>query len=194
MPLTNGSGLVSGSGCGSGSFYFHRHSRCQQKTDLNIFFLHITFWRYFYINFQRWKVKKKSQNSTNQGSSSYFCSMVEGSRSRSTPLANGSGSGSRRPKNTWIRWIRIRIRNTAFSQFLRNSMVKTGADLICIFPPSSPPQWVCSCSCAQRDGCGAVVASPGQHWQFLPRSSGNRLFSLGAVIRPRKRPPTSSLG
>ncbi len=27
------------------------------------------------------------------------------------PVTNGSGS--RRPKNTWIRWIRIRIRNTA---------------------------------------------------------------------------------
>ncbi len=39
--------------------------------------------------------------------------MIEGSGSRagSTPLTNGSGSGSRRPKNTWIRWIRIR--NTA---------------------------------------------------------------------------------
>ncbi len=41
--------------------------------------------------------------------------MIEGSGSRagsgsgSIPLTNGSGSG--RPKNTWIRWIRIR--NTA---------------------------------------------------------------------------------
>jgi hypothetical protein len=42
--------------------------------------------------------------------------MIEGSRpgSGSIPLTNGYGSGSRRPKNTWIRWIRIRIRNTAF--------------------------------------------------------------------------------
>jgi hypothetical protein len=33
----------------------------------------------------------------------------------SKPLTNGSGSGSMRPKNMWIRWIRIRIRirNTA---------------------------------------------------------------------------------
>ncbi len=36
--------------------------------------------------------------------------MIEGSRCGSIPLTNGSGS--RRPKNTWIRWIRIRIRNT----------------------------------------------------------------------------------
>jgi hypothetical protein len=43
--------------------------------------------------------------------------MIEGSGSRarsgsgSIPLISGSGSG--RPKNTWIRWIWIRIRNTA---------------------------------------------------------------------------------
>jgi hypothetical protein len=34
--------------------------------------------------------------------------MIEGSGS--LPLTNGSGSGSMRPKNLWIRWIRIRIR------------------------------------------------------------------------------------
>jgi hypothetical protein len=33
-----------------------------------------------------------------------------GSESGSIPLTSGSGSGSGRPKNTWIRWIRIRIR------------------------------------------------------------------------------------
>ncbi len=48
MPLTNGSG--------SGSCYFlHWPSRCQQKT---IFFLLNTFWRYIYIIYQRYKVKK----------------------------------------------------------------------------------------------------------------------------------------
>ena len=34
--------------------------------------------------------------------------MIEGSGP--IPLNNESGSGSRRPKNMWIRWIRIRIR------------------------------------------------------------------------------------
>ncbi len=36
--------------------------------------------------------------------------MIEGFGSGSgfIPLTNGSGSGSRRPKITWIRWIRIR--------------------------------------------------------------------------------------
>jgi hypothetical protein len=44
-----------------------------------------------------------------------FCLMLEGPRSGSgsIQLTNGSGSGSRRPKNMWIRWIRILIRNTA---------------------------------------------------------------------------------
>ncbi len=36
--------------------------------------------------------------------------MIEGSGSGSIPLTSGSGSG--RPKNMWIRWIRIWIRNT----------------------------------------------------------------------------------
>ncbi len=35
---------------------------------------------------------------------------MEGYGSGSIPLTNGSGS--RRPKNMWIRWIRIRISNT----------------------------------------------------------------------------------
>jgi hypothetical protein len=34
--------------------------------------------------------------------------MIEGSGSGSIPLASGSESGFWRPKNTWIRWIRIR--------------------------------------------------------------------------------------
>jgi hypothetical protein len=50
-------------------------------------------------HFRRLKVKKKSQSSRNQGFTYYFCLVIE-------------GSGSRRPKNMWIRLIRIRIRNT----------------------------------------------------------------------------------
>ncbi len=52
------------------------------------------------------KSQKESQNSRIQDFSSYFCMMIEGSGS--IPLINGSGSG--RPKNMWIRWIRIQIR------------------------------------------------------------------------------------
>jgi hypothetical protein len=42
------------------------------------------------------KVKKKSQNSRNQGFSYHLCLMIEGSGSGSIPLT--IGSGSRRPK------------------------------------------------------------------------------------------------
>ncbi len=62
--------------------------------------------------FSKIKCQKESQNSRIQGFSFYFCMMIEGSGSRagsgSIPLT--SGSGSERPKNMWIRWIRIRIR------------------------------------------------------------------------------------
>ncbi len=45
----------------------------------------------------------QSQNSRNQGFSYYFCLMIEGSGSGSIPPTRRSGSGSRRPKNIWIR-------------------------------------------------------------------------------------------
>ncbi len=104
---------------GSGSFYFrHWPSRCQQRTNfLTQVFLLMTFWSYIYIIFKD-KIHKESQNSRNQGFSCYLCMMIEGSGSGSRagpgsiPLTSGSGSGSWRPKNMWIRWIRIRIRNT----------------------------------------------------------------------------------
>jgi hypothetical protein len=84
----------------------------KKKKILTQFFLLITFGSYIYIIFHRKKSQKESQNRRNQGFSYYFCMMIEGSGSGSIPLTSGSGSGSRRPKNTWIRWIRIRIRNT----------------------------------------------------------------------------------
>jgi hypothetical protein len=115
IPLTNGSG----SGCGSGSFYFHHWPpRSQQKTNFFYkFFCILLFEGTFTSFFKDKKSKKNSQNSKNQGFSYNFCLMIEGSGSGSIPLTNGSGFGSRRPKNMWIRWIRIRIpiriRNTA---------------------------------------------------------------------------------
>jgi hypothetical protein len=54
-----------------------------------------------FTSFFKEKSQKESQNSRNQGFSHYFCMMIE-------------GSGSGRPKNMWIRWIRIRIRNTGY--------------------------------------------------------------------------------
>jgi hypothetical protein len=80
-------------------------------------------------HFSKIKSQKESKNRRNQGFSHYFCMMIEGSGSGSRagsgsgfiPLTSGSGSGSGRPKNMWIRWIRIRwiririrIRNTGY--------------------------------------------------------------------------------
>ncbi len=101
MPLTNGSGFRS-------CFFRQWPTRRQQKTNLKkLFFCLLLFEGTFTSFFKVKKVKKKSQNSRNQGFSYYCCLMVEGSGS--VPLTNGSGS--RRPKNIRIR--RIRIRNTA---------------------------------------------------------------------------------
>jgi hypothetical protein len=47
--------------------------------------------------------------------------MIEGFGSGSIPLTCGFGSGSWRPKNMWIRWIRIR--NTAKNYGLHCSLV-----------------------------------------------------------------------
>ncbi len=90
-----------GSGCGSGSCYFrHWPSRRQQKTNLKK-----SFWRYIYIIFQKTKSPKKSQTVRIKV---FLTILLDNSR-----MIEGSGSG--RPKNMWIRWIRIRIRirNTA---------------------------------------------------------------------------------
>jgi hypothetical protein len=81
----------------------------------NYFFITI-FSAYYFLklhlhHFSKINSQKESQNSRNQGFYYYFCMMIEGSGSESIPLTNGSGSGFRRPKIMWIRWIRIR--NTA---------------------------------------------------------------------------------
>ncbi len=71
-------------------------------------FFNTIFSAYYFLlhlhHFSKIKSQKESLNSRNQGFSYFFCMMIEGSGS--IPLTSGSGSG--RPKNTWIRWIRIR--------------------------------------------------------------------------------------
>jgi hypothetical protein len=75
----------------------------QKQIFLTQFFLPITFEGTLHLDhFSKIKRQKESQNSRNQGFSYYFCMMIE-----------GSGSGSGRPKNMWIRWIWIRIRNSS---------------------------------------------------------------------------------
>ncbi len=89
---------------GSGSCYFyHWPSRHQQKTNKKKFSA-CYFLKVHLLYFSKIKVKKKSQNSRNQGFSYYFCLMIE-----------GGGSRPRRPKNMWIR---IQIRNTGIFRIL----------------------------------------------------------------------------
>ncbi len=74
-------------------------------------------------HFSEIKSLKESQNSRNQVFSYYFWMMIGGSGSGSRagsgsiPLTSGSGSGSGRPKNVWIRWIRIRNTDENFSDW-----------------------------------------------------------------------------
>ncbi len=100
---------------GSGSCYFrHWPSRWQQNTIFSAYY----FLKVHLHHFSKIKSQKESQNIRNQGFSYYFWMMIEGSGSGTgagpgpIPLTSGSGSGSGRPKNMWIRWIRLRIRNT----------------------------------------------------------------------------------
>ncbi len=101
----------------------------QDANKKQFLFKHFFCLRYYFLkvhlhNFSKIKVQKELQKSRNQGFSYYFCMMTEGpgsgAGSGSIPLTDGAGSGSRRPKNMWIRririrsrWIRIRIWNTA---------------------------------------------------------------------------------
>ncbi len=83
-----------------------------KKQIFNTIFSAYYFLKLHLHHFSKIKSQKESQNSMNQGFSYSFCMMIEesgsraGSGSGSIPLTSGSGSG--RPKNMWIRWIRIR--------------------------------------------------------------------------------------
>jgi hypothetical protein len=107
MPLTNGSGS---------QIRILLFSSLTFKMPAKNYFLNTIFSVYYFLklhlhHFSKIKSQKESQDSRNQGFFYYFCMMIEGSGSGSIPLTSGSGSGSGRPKNMWIRWIRIR--NTA---------------------------------------------------------------------------------
>jgi hypothetical protein len=80
-----------------------------KKVIFNTFFSAYYFLKVHLHHFSKIKSQKESHNSRNQAFSNYFCMMIKGSGS--IPLT--SGSGSWRPKNMWIRWIRIR--NTDFN-------------------------------------------------------------------------------
>jgi len=59
------------------------------------------FLKVYLLHFSKIKSPKEVTSKRNQGFSYYFCLMIEGSGSGSIHLTKGSGSG--RPKNTWIR-------------------------------------------------------------------------------------------
>ncbi len=102
MPLTNGSGFGSGSWIRILLFSSLTFKMPAKNKFFNTIFSAYDFLKLYLHHFSKIKIQKESQNSRNQG----FGSI---------PLTSGSGSGSWRPQNTWIRWIRIRIRirNTA---------------------------------------------------------------------------------
>jgi hypothetical protein len=79
--------------------------------NICLFLFEGTVHRTFTSFFKDKKVMKKSQNSRNQGFSSFFCFFMEGSGSGagSVQINYGSGCWSRWPQN-----IRIRMRNNAW--------------------------------------------------------------------------------
>jgi hypothetical protein len=96
MPLTNGSG--SGSWIRILLFSSLTFKIPAQKKIFDTIFSAYYFLKVHLRHFSKINSQKESQNSRNQGSSYFFCMMIEGSGSGSIPLTNGSGSG--RPKKT----------------------------------------------------------------------------------------------
>jgi hypothetical protein len=90
-----------------------------KKIIFNTIFSAYYFLKVHLHHFSKIKSQKESQNSRNQGFSYYF-SMIEGSGSGSGSIPLTSRSGSGRPKNMWIRWIRIR--NTGLHYGVGNPM------------------------------------------------------------------------
>ncbi len=136
MPLTNGSG--SGSWIRILLFSSLTFKMPAKNKSFNKIFYACYFLKVDLQYFTKIKRQKESQNSRIQGFSYYFCMMIEGSvsgsRAGSGSIPLTSGSGSWRPKNTWIRWIRIRIRNTAGNDIKRRNRVKSC--LLCRAKPS----------------------------------------------------------
>ncbi len=88
-----------------------------KKLIFNTIFSAYYFLKVYLHHFSKIKSQKESQNSKNQGFSYYFCMIIEGSGAGSGSIHLINGSGSRRPKNMWIR---IRIRNTACDEGFLN--------------------------------------------------------------------------
>ncbi len=111
--LCCGSVLVTnGSGSGLGSCYFrHWPSRCQQKNIFFSKFFCLLLFEGALTSFFKDKSHLKKHKTVGVKVFSYY-SWLKIDWSGSVPLTNGSGNGSKRPKNIRILRIRIRIRET----------------------------------------------------------------------------------
>ncbi len=138
---------------------------------------------YIYIIFHRWKVKKKLQNSRNKGFSSYYCLMIEGSKS--VPLKNGARSGFRRAKYIWILRIRIWARNTGSKRnFFSTPAFLFFNILLCTHVPLAPA----TRSCGRRGGGGrgkglsiagmVITLCKTPVWEDYHLVVGNRILTL----------------
>ncbi len=127
MPLTSGFGFGSGSWIRILLISSLTFKMLAKNKMFNIIISADYFLKLHLHHFSKIKSKKESQNSRNQGFSYYFCTLIEGSGSGagsgSIPLTSGSGSG--RPKNMWIRDIRIRIRNTEIFRLMCSTLRKS---------------------------------------------------------------------
>ncbi len=120
--LTNGSGFGSASGFVSGSWYFFIDLQDANKKLITKSFSAYYFLRVHLRSFFKDKNSKRSHKTV--GIRVTFLlddrRMIEGSGSRSISLTNWSGSG--RPKNMWIRWIRNTGKKTVFFVWMDNNL------------------------------------------------------------------------
>jgi hypothetical protein len=76
-------------------------------------------------HFSNVKSQKEVTNKRSQGFSYYLGLMIEGSGSRAGPVTLTNGSGSRRPKNIWIR-----ICNTGYSNYASRPLAPALSGLV----------------------------------------------------------------
>ncbi len=127
MPLTNGSGSWIRIRIRSLLFSSLTFKMPAKNKFFNTIFSACCFLKvHVYTLFFKDKKSKRVKNSRIQGFSYYFCMIIEGSGS--IPPISGSGSG--RPKNMWIRWIRNTIViKVGFSNCLSGSTTEGGKEL-----------------------------------------------------------------
>jgi hypothetical protein len=116
-----------------------RHWPYQDANKKLVFFV-FYFLKVHVHHFERYKVKKKSQSSRNKGFSSFFCLVIEGSRSRS-----GSGFGS-----ATLYWTQKKHNLFCFSAYLY-----TGSRI------------VSNCIHKNKKACGCGPRIPKPQWNTV---------------------------